>query len=105
DARANITARHLWDNAHLANDGDGTLYLNIGNRADLRSVNGIPAGDAYRNDEDEYFIIEHIDDVPLTGQDALPEGSETVKITALGRTQTFRGVKKIVALNAGEGDD
>ena len=30
DARANIAARHLWDNAHLANDGDGTLYLNIG---------------------------------------------------------------------------
>ena len=105
DARANIAARHLWDNTDLTKDGDGTLYLNIGNRADLRSVNGIPAGEPYRNDEDEYFIIEHIDDVPLDGQTPLPNGSETIKVTALGRTQTFRGVKKIVALDAGQGDD
>src|SRR5207253_66636 len=41
DVQANIAARHLWNNVKPSLNADGTLYLNIGNRADLRSVNGI----------------------------------------------------------------
>src|SRR5207247_1851473 len=53
DPRTNILGRHLWDNDHPSQNGDGTLYLNIGSRADQRSINGIPAVNPYRVDEDE----------------------------------------------------
>jgi hypothetical protein len=46
-------------------------------------------------DADEIFIIEHTDGV---------WGDETVRITGMGRSQTFTGVRNIYA-NTGSGND
>ncbi|MBI1324889.1 hypothetical protein GC170_17120, partial [bacterium] len=64
------------------------LYLNIGADADKRGQ--------FTTDNSESFVISHV-----SGS----AGNETVNITAFGRTQQYSGVGKIMAVNAGAGDD
>jgi hypothetical protein len=67
---------------------DGTLRLNIGVDAGYRGTNdGIT---------DEIFVITHV------GGDA---GNETLAVTAFGYTAQYSGVSRIVATDAGGGND
>jgi hypothetical protein len=64
----------------------GPLYLNVGSRA---SASGVSAN------ADSSFTVDHVSGTA---------GNETVKVTALGRSQTFAGVSQIIA-NPGSGNN
>ena len=81
---------------------DGVLFLNAGDRANPngdfsgRGIGGICDNTPDNSDCDDSYIIEHISGDAVSG--------ETIKIVGQGRTQEFKGVKRIVAF-AGSGRD
>ncbi|MFM9116345.1 MAG: hypothetical protein ACKOU6_09330, partial [Planctomycetota bacterium] len=73
----------------LASKIGDTLYLNMGSRAANR-------GEYFDDDSAESYTISH---------ESGGYGSETVSVSALGYTQSYSGIRKIVCLDAGQGND
>jgi Ca2+-binding RTX toxin-like protein len=69
-------------------EADGTLVLHAGVDAGLRLRS--------TNDDDENFSVEHVGGV---------DGNEIVRVTALGTTQEFSNVRRVVARDTGNGSD
>jgi 6-phosphogluconolactonase (cycloisomerase 2 family) len=78
------------DSSHDTPDANGTtLRLNMGTDAGYR-------GGSFGSDGTERYVITHV------GNDA---NGETVRVNALGYSQVFHNVQKIIAHNTGIGDD